>query len=130
MSVGEILTGVSTLAAALIGAIVLIWIFFENKREADRNDRRAARHSELTGSIKHIAKMSEQQHAALEQKIDSQLSVLLDMIKEQGHALRKQGEKIDRFERVASDLHTRLAVLEAKRECASVDQPAGGKGKA
>lgn len=132
MSFGETLSGASTLIAGILSAVVLIWIYFESQREKDRNERRAARHSELIARIDHNSAIARTQYESLEQKFDAQMSVLLSMIKDQGQALRKQGEKIDHFERTVNDINLRLAVVEAtKADCGKPDpQSSGGKGKA
>jgi len=131
MSFSETLSGASTLIAGILSAVVLIWIYFESQREKDRNERRAARHSEIIARIEHSAAISKSQHDSLEQKFDGQMEALLTLIKEQGRTLRNYGEKIEHFDRTVHAMDKRVAVLEANSNADRADAPGntGGKGK-
>lgn len=112
---GETLTIVVTITTAIMAALVALWIYFEGKREADRNERRQARHNELTGKIDHLKEVVETKHVALDAKFDSRMDSLSRRVDEQGNIIRTYGSKIDHFDRTVHQMDKRVAVLEEAR---------------
>lgn len=115
LTTGETITIVVTITTAIMAALVALWIYFEGKREHDRNERRQARHNELTGKIDHLKEVVETKHGSLESKFDTRMDAMARRMDEQGQTIKAYGSKIDHFDRTVHQINTRVAVLEEAR---------------